>query len=281
MTKGALIFAHNNPIIDYVKLAVFAAERVKKFLDIPVSIVTDSVDWLNTTFPDHPFDQVIQIEVEPATQKVFNDGSLSHTKFEWKNVTRNRAYELSPYDTTLILDSDYIINSNVLKKAFERDEPIQLYRNSFDLAGWRDKTYFTRINPYSIPFYWATVVVFQKHPITESFFNLVSYIKSNWHYFRVLYNVEAQLYRNDIAFSIAIHIMNGKTEGEFIAELPGTMTYIQDKDLIVSMNDTDMQFLVEKKDYLGEYIAAKTQGIDVHVMNKQSLTRCIDGGYGV
>ena len=281
MSNGAVIFAHNNPIIDYTKLAIFAANRVIDFLNVPVSLVTDNKQWLLEKYPDHPFDKVIEIQLDASTQKTFHDGSLSYKQFEWKNVSRNRAYELSPYDKTLVLDSDYIINSSILKTAFDRDLDLQLYSKSFDLAGWRDKSYFERINPYSIPFYWATTFVFQKNQVTESFFDLVSYIKANWTYYRVLYNIETTLFRNDIAFSIAIHIMNGKTNGGFATELPGTMTYIQDRDLLVEINETAMQFLVEKQNYLGEYQAVKTQGIDVHVMNKQSLTRVIDGGSGV
>jgi len=281
MTTGALIFAHNNSNVDYVKIANFAASRVKKFLDIPVSIVTDSPDWLTSTIPDHNFDKVISTELTEYNKKDFYDGSLTSKRLEWKNVTRNRAYELTPYDKTLVLDSDYIINSDILKIALKRDDVFQIYRDSFDISGWRDTTYFKRINPYSIPFYWATVFVFQKDPIVEAFFDLVTYIKSNWVYFRMLYSMGSTIFRNDFAFSIAIHIMNGKTNGEFATHLPGIMSYVQDRDLLISINDTDMQFLVEKQNYLGEYIAAKTSGIDVHVMNKMSLSRVIDGGAGV
>jgi hypothetical protein len=281
MSNGALIFANNNANIDYVKLAVFAARRVKQFLDIPVSIVTDSKGWLLKQYPDHPFDKVISIDVERSTAKLFYDGSLNSTTVEWRNLSRNRAYELSPYDKTLVIDSDYIINSNILKIAFDLNEPLQIYQKSFDLAGWRDTSYFNRINPHSIPFYWATVFVFEKSPIMESFFDLVSYIKANWPYFRVLYNIEPTMFRNDIAFSIAIHIMNGKTNGQFATELPGVMSYIQDRDLIVNMNNTTLKMLVEKQNHLGEYIAVKTTDMDVHVMNKISLTRLIDGGCGV
>jgi len=276
MSTGALIFAHNNPGIDYVKLAVFAASRVKEHLNIPVSLVTDDVDWLVKTYPNHPFDQVITTSVGPSTQKIFYDGSLSSKKFEWKNVTRNLAYDLTPYDKTLVLDSDYIISSDILKLAFCKNEIFQIYKQSFDVAGWRDTKSFQRINSYSIPFYWATVFVFEKNAITQAFFDLVSYIKENWLYFRVLYSIETTTFRNDFAFSIAIHIMNGKTNGEFAAELPGTMTYIQDRDILLSIKEKKMNFLVEKKDHLGEYIAAKTNGIDVHVMNKSSLIRVID-----
>jgi hypothetical protein len=75
--------------------------------------------------------------------------------------------------------------------------------------------------------------------------------------------------------------MNGKTNGDFVVELPGNMIYAADRDLLVKATDTDMQFLVEKKNHLGEYLAASTSGLDVHVMNKASLTRFIDGGLGV
>jgi hypothetical protein len=281
MTTGALIFAHNNSDVDYIKIANFAASRVKQFLDIPVTLVTDTPGWLTTAYPNHSFDNVIDIKVVDKNKKEFYDGSLSSKTLEWKNVTRHQVYNLTPYDKTLVIDSDYIINSNILKIALERDELFQIYKDSLDLSGWRDTTYFKRINPYSIPFYWATAFVFQKDPIVEAFFDLVTYIKSNWIYFRMLYNMGPTIFRNDFAFSIAIHIMNGKTNGEFAMPLPGTMTYVQDRDLLIEMKDTTMQFLVEKKDFLGEYLAAKTTGVDVHVMNKLSLSRVIDGGSGV
>ena len=106
-------------------------------------------------------------------------------------------------------------------------------------------------------------------------------IKTNWNYFKLLYSINSHLYRNDIAFSIAIHIMNGKTDGTFAVKLPGKMSYILDKDILVSTDIDKMKFLVEKENYLGEYTLVKTTGIDVHVMNKSSLSRYIDGGSGV
>jgi hypothetical protein len=288
MTTGAVIFAQNNSGVDYVKLAVFAASKIKQYLTIPVSIITDSRGWLETSTPDHPFDQIIDIEFDSVVEfkkikqiKKFYDGSISNKNLEWKNEDRTNVYKLSPYDKTLVIDSDYILNSNILSSALESDYDFQIYRNSLDLAGWRDTAEFTRINQYSIPFYWATVFVFKKNPVTESFFNLISYIKDNWEYFKLLYSVNSQVYRNDLAFSIAIHIMNGKTEGIFAVELPGKMSYILDRDILIGTDGDKMKFLVEKEKYLGEYTLVKTTGIDVHVMNKASLSRYINGGSGV
>ena len=282
MTNGAVIFAQNSPNLDYTKMAVFSASRIREYLDIPVSIITDSAGWLEKSYPNHVFDKIISIDNSPNNQyKKINDGTLTSKQIEWKNLTRDRVYELTPYDKTLVIDSDYIINSSVLKPAFENQYDFQIYRNSIDLAAWRSKEEFNRVSKWSIPFYWATTFVFTKNNITDSFFNLIAYIKSNWMYFRTLYSIASGTYRNDYAFSIAIHIMNGKTNGNFAIDLPGKMTYSTDTDLLVSIENNTLKFLIEKENYLGEYILAKTQGIDVHVMNKLSLCRCIDGGSGV
>lgn len=276
MSTGALIFAHNNSEVDYVKLATFAAHRVRKYLDIPVSLVTDNVNWLLENYPNHPFDQIIESPGEASTTKFFYDGSLTSKELEWKNLSRCQAYDLTPYDKTLVIDSDYIINSSILKLALERNDVFQVYQKSLDIASWRDQSAFERINSYSIPFYWATVFVFEKNEVTRALFDLVSYIKQNYRYFRILYNIDAVSFRNDFAFSIAIHIMNGKTHGEFVTELPGTMMYIRDRDILIDLSKNKMQLLVEKENHLGEYIAAKTEGLDLHVMNKMSLSRIID-----
>lgn len=282
MTTGALIFAQNTVGVDYVKLAIFCAKRVKEHLGIPVSLATDSADWLEF-YPEHTeiFDKIIPIVGSNNQTKRFYDGSIAYQTAEWKNLTRYQAYDITPYDRTLVLDSDYIVNSNTLLKALNNDYSFQIYKKSFDLAGWRDDSCFQRINPYSVPFYWGTVFIFEKTESTKTLFDLIAYIKDNWEYFRVIYKIDSTNFRNDFAFSIAIHIMNGQTEGDFAQELPGLMTYILDRDILVTMKDTKMQFLVEKAKYHGEYTLVSTNSTDVHVMNKQSLTRFIDGGYGV
>jgi len=283
MTTGAILFAQNNGGIDYVKLAVHAAKRLQHYLDIPVSIITDSPGWLEKQYPDHVFDQIITLSenVYANQKKTFYDGSLSVKTLEWKNFSRSQVIDLTPYDRTLVIDSDFIINSSVLKSALDNDYDFQIYQNSMDLADYRPVEEFKRISQWSIPFYWATVFIFNKNTITQSFFDLVSYIKSEWLYFRTLYGITSTTFRNDFAFSIAIHIMNGKTNGGFAIELPGKMIYSMDKDVLINLEDNIMRFLIQKKNFPGEYNLLKTTGLDVHVMNKMSLSRYIDGGSGV
>jgi hypothetical protein len=278
MTTGALIFALNTGSVDYVKLAVHCARQVKKHLNIPVSIATDSKAYLIDKWDDalELFDEILEITSDTTQQKRFYDGTLASSVSTWKNTSRNQAYYLTPYETTLVLDSDYIINSSVLLAAFDRDCDFQIYKGGVDLAEWRSQDEFIFLNRYSIDFYWATVFVFKKTAAVEALFNLVSYVKQEWDYFRFLYRIKESVFRNDYAFSIAIHIMNGQTSGEFATLLPGNMVYGIDRDLLVEVEDTAMQFLVEKQDYSGEYTFVKTQGLDVHVMNKKSLLRAIE-----
>jgi len=277
MTHGAVIFAQNNGAIDYVKIATFSAKQIKKYLNIPVSLITDSP----TSVTEDVFDQIIVISSNTTQTKKFFDGALSSKNLIWKNQSRSQVFELTPYDTTLVIDSDYIVNSSVLLPAFDSDSNFQIYRTSLDLAGWRNTSSFDRLNQYSIPFYWATVFIFKKDEITQTFFNIVDNIKLNWEYYRLLYTIDSKVFRNDFAFSIAIHIMNNNTTGEFATALPGSMTYILDRDLLVEMAEDRMQFLVEKESYHGEYTLVKTTGLDVHVMNKSSLLRVVEGGQGV
>jgi len=281
MTTGALIFAQNNGVIDYVKLAVFAAKQIKKHLNIPVALATDSRGWLESAYPDHCFDQIIHIAGASSGKRSFHDGAMASKVLEWKNLSRTQIYEITPFEKTLVIDSDYIINSPLLKIALDRDADFQIYKSSMDLTTWRQNDEFKRINDQSIPFYWATVFIFTKTAWTQSFFTLVEFIKENWTYYRALYNIDSSIYRNDYSFSIAIHLLNGKLSSDLPMELPGKMIFTTDKDILLEIADSSMKFLVEKENHLGEYTAAKTSNLDIHVMNKISLARCIDGDSNV
>jgi hypothetical protein len=274
MTRGVLIFAQNNSEIDYAKISLFAAEQVKRHLNVPVSLITDSKDWLLQSQPTavDAFDQFITTWTDTQQTKRFYDGTLASKTLTWKNLNRSDCYELTPYDETLVIDSDYIINSSNLAKIWDNVNDFLIYQDSFDLAQWRDDRSFRYLNQYAIPFYWATAFYFKKSNENQAFFDLVKHVKLNWSYFRALYNIDSTVFRNDFAFSIAIHMMGD----DFAKSLPGKMNYTLDRDVLVDIEDTTLKFLVEKKNYSGEYIATKTTNLDMHVMNKYSLTRYLN-----
>ena len=275
--KGAFLIARNNGHIDYVKQAVFLARRIKQYLDIPVTIATDSTEYLETAFGINDFDNVINLDqTANANMRYFFDGTLSKKTASFKNANRANVYELSPYDETLLLDTDYIISNDLLKSVFTSKSDLLIYKKSNDVAKVRDETEFDKISDTSVDFYWATVVYFKKSESNKIFFDLIKHIEQEWNHYRRVYQITSGLFRNDFAFSIAIHIMNGFQTGGFARQLPGSMLYTTDKDMLWQLKGDEMMFLVEKKDYLGEYTALKTQGQTIHVMNKISLNRIID-----
>jgi hypothetical protein len=277
MSKGAFLIARNNGHIDYVKQAVFLAKRIKKYLNIPVTVATDSADYLKDSFDIQIFDQIISLDyTNESNLRYFFDGALTKKTASFKNNNRASVYDLSPYDETLLMDTDYVISNSLLKPVFNSSADFLIYKKSNDIAKVRDESEFDKISDTSVDFYWATVVYFRKTDTNRIFFNLVSHIEQEWNHYRRVYQITSSLFRNDFAFSIAIHIMNGFQSGNFAQQLPGSMMYTTDKDVLWKMNEDEMMFLVEKKDYLGEYTAIKTSGQTIHVMNKQSLNRIID-----
>ena len=164
-SKGALIFARNNAQVDYIKQAHYLAKRITKYLNIPTTIVTDSIEYMKETYTDYNtvFDQVIEVPfARGLSEKRYFDGSGVYKQLEFKNDLRTQAYELSPYDETILLDSDYIIANDVLKNCFTQEHNFLIYKDAKDLTGFRDNTEFLKISETSVDFYWATVVFFRK-----------------------------------------------------------------------------------------------------------------------
>jgi hypothetical protein len=111
MTQGILLFAHDNEQIQYSLLAAWQARRIHKWLGKPVSIVTDlaSLDTLKQHNLDGLFDHIMLSDAETTQQKIYTDKLLT-----FKNVNRTHAYDLTPYDETIVLDADYVVNSRKL-----------------------------------------------------------------------------------------------------------------------------------------------------------------------
>lgn len=268
MTRGALIFAFNNSEVDYVSLAAYSAKRIKTFLNIPVSIITNSED-VNDRFPDL-FDRVINFTDNSRHTKRFYTGSTDYKMATWFNESRSNAFELTPYDETLVIDSDYIINSDFLKMCWDQNEDFLIYDKCMDLASWRNTREFEVISDRGIKFYWATVLFFRKTKKVEELFLLVDYIKKNWNYYNRLYQLQGTKFRNDYAFSIAISILNGNSLYSNFSVFPNKMIFITDKDFCLEHSGSKMKFLIQKSKS-NEYTVSSIDQLDIHVMSKFSL----------
>ena len=277
MTKGVLIFAHNNPQIDYGLMAIISGGLAKKNLKVPVSLVTDkwTIAWLKESNmyskAESIFDKIIEVE-KPVTKnyRKLHDGFNSQT-IPFENSNRFSVWDLSPYDKTLMIDSDYLVFSTILNEYWDIDAPVMMSHSMNDITGDRAGILDNRVSETGIHMFWATTVMFDKSPESQFFFKLVDFIKDNYRYYADLFRFNPKQFRNDIAFSIAKHIMNG-FETEFVYTLPPVFT-IFDKDILLDVDKEKLIFLVDKPLDCGSFWASATEGVDVHVINKQSIIR--------
>jgi hypothetical protein len=277
MSKGVVLIARNNKEINYIKQAVFLAKRIKQYLELPTTLITDSLNVLEKNNYDNVFDKIILTKNNiPSTIKKYRDGIIYHNSLEFKNTDRSSVYDLTPYDETLLLDTDLVVSDTTFLNCFYQPANLMMYSNAFELSSWRNVSEFDFITDAGPKFYWATAIFFRKSDENKIFFDLVKHIQENWPHYKKLYQITSSVFRNDFAFSIAAHIMNGYTNNDFVKEMPGTLYYTTDRDELISLKDDNFLFLVEKENQ-SEYFPVSIKNKTVHVMNKYSLERIING----
>jgi hypothetical protein len=193
-SRGAVVFALNNGHTDYVAMADQTSRLIKHNLGLPVTLITDT-----DSCPAFEYDKVVRVDIEGHSFK------LDNATVKWRNFGRHLVYDLSPYEETLLLDSDYAVFGDSLLKLFATDFDYRLMHHNVTDSG----TLYEEMGETSLPFIWATVVAFKKTARTQLFFDLISRIQRNYHYYRALYNVREGNFRNDYAFAIANIIMSG------------------------------------------------------------------------
>lgn len=277
MKQGIVLFAFNNNKIDYLKQAIYCAKRVKKYLKLSVQLITDNKDYLVENFPFYKkYIDVVTYSPAPASSmKTFYNGIYGNKgKLEWKNSARDSAFDLTVFEQTLVLDTDLLISNDKLLSCFSMSEDFMIAKN-YQLVN-TSKVYknFDRISDSSVPMYWATILYFTKSDTSKTVFDLVKHIKENYNYYRLVYNITEKKFRNDFAFSIAVHMMRGFVEdSNWPLDIPTDMWVSTDKDLLVDVKNNSIQLLAHRDH---NYLAVKLDDATTHVMNKFSLDKFID-----
>jgi len=278
MTRGVILFAHNSEQLDYGLLALIAGGLAKKNLSLPVSLITDkwTISWLKNTnkfnLAENLFDKIIEVE-KPLTKNVRNlhDGFLSET-VPFINSNRHDVFELTPYDETLMIDSDFLIFTNTLNQFWDLDSSLMLSQSINDVVGNRVEILDHYVSETGVHLYWATAVMFKKDKYSQLFFSLVDFIKENYRYYADLFRFDHRQYRNDISFSVAKHILDGFYTDTTLS-LPPLLT-VQGKDILNSVDENGkMIVLLDQPLNCGSFWATTIKDIDVHIMNKQSIIR--------
>jgi hypothetical protein len=277
MTQGILLYAHNNRTVDYALMSVIAGGLAKKNLQVPVSLITDAstIAWMKESNifnqAESMFDHIIVVD-RPTTdnQRRLHDGQTGQM-IPFINTNRSTAYDLTPYDRTLLIDSDFFILSNSLGEYWNVDADVMLGSAINDIYDDSRVGYLDRhVSDTGVKMYWATTVMFSKNVNAKLFFDTVNYVKENYSQFADVFRFDCRQFRNDIAFSVAKHILDGYQQDDVLS-LPPVLSAL-DKDILHSVTGNTLRFLVDYK-LINSYCAASISNVDIHIMNKQSVIR--------
>lgn len=275
--KGIVFFARDNEQFSYAQMACIAAAMARKHLSgfDEICLLTDTSTYNKSKKDiDSAFDRVIARDVESQNNpRMFKD-TLDVTNIgDFKNTDRNDIFELTPYEETLVIDADYLIMSNTLDQVWGSENDFMINYKYHDISG-RGETNVRYIDEYTIPMAWATVFYFRKTEYTDNIAFMIDHIKNNYEYYSRLYNCGGNLYRNDYAFSIALHILNGGVASK-VPSLP--IEYLNnsfDLDDIFRVNSAnDIIMFCASKQNKYEHTLCRFKNMDLHIMNKFAISR--------
>jgi hypothetical protein len=272
MTQGFLLFAHDNESVGYGLMAYWQAKRIAKHLNKPTSIVTDSataqhLDQTVKAWRD-VFDKIILIESSATQTKIYIDRELT-----FHNIDRVTAWDLTPYNETIVIDTDIIIQSNKFNQLWNYTHDLIVCKNSPNLYGEYSEE-FKWISEKTLPFFWATACYFRKTDESKLFFDHCKYIKEHYSWFKHVYDLSSGPVRNDFIWSIALHNLSNKENFEWAPTIPWPLYHTESKDHILKMTDQETRFLTPKGLCL-------VKGQDVHVLNKFTLLDNIKKELGI
>ena len=287
MSRGILMFGLNNETVDYLKLCILNAKLIKKNMgDIPISIVTSeySLSWGWATENRAEIDSLVDLIVlegsgglnnidEAANKRQYRDTQYYQKYDVFLNKRRSSAYELSPYDETLLIDCDYLILSDSLNSVWGNVEDFLISKSAIHLNHGKFNSTEWRLNPYGLRMFWATVIYFRKTERAKLVFDLVDHIKNNWRFYSLAYDFPAGLYRNDFSFSIAIHMLSGFQDNDDFKSIPDAplLTSLDRDQLIRFENSKELITYVKNLSDDWSFSIQRISNINVHIMNKLAI----------
>jgi len=265
MNTGVIIFAINGDI-KYTELAKEAADRVKQWLNLPTTLITDQ------TVNDPAFEQVIVIDdVGQSSTRFWAD---SQKKSQWFNAARSQALDLTPYDRTLLIDADYWIGNNNLLNIINGTQPFACHRHAMNI--YDEQVKIQKFSERNVDMWWATVCVFDKSTIVQDIFTAWKMIQHNYQHYASLFNFTSRPFRNDYALSLALLLINGH-EQPLWADLPWPLFNVT-PECEIELTDSEWNIRYQRMtDGELKPWRVSVSGVDLHIMGKSNLEKICEG----
>ena len=257
LTQGVVIFAFNNEATDYLAMSAWSAKNIRRHLNLPVAVVTDDP----AAAALHNFEHIIVTAADTGGSRHFADYGTNVT---WHNAGRINAYELSPFDQTLVLDADYVVASNALLDALKLPQQFAAFQDAFDPSSMSNLETF---GEYKMPMWWATVMMFRRGNISQYIFDSMQMIRANWQHYRDLYGIHQSNYRNDYALSIALGLVAGSEQSVHTIFRPMLNVLPEHRLTCVEPDSYEIEYTNAE----GKLKTMSWQGLDFHAMCKKHL----------
>lgn len=198
-------YTDDNELIDYLRLASIAAERVKYFLGLQTYLITDDINAAKeyTIFAGH-------IE---STKAIVNKRNViagdSMIQYVWKNDARIDAFNLTKglANKVIMIDADYMIASDQLAVCLKNDSPFWMFSDVRDITG--SGIYTNNYFPSNdIHQRWATAMCWDHSIEAEVIFETAKMVRDNYEFYALMLDMPRSSFRNDVAFSVAAHLHN-------------------------------------------------------------------------
>jgi len=200
MNKGFLVIAQNSEGIDYVRQAYALALSIKKTQSkySSISLIT------NDQVPDSylsVFDQIIPIPWKDHAEEAV-----------WKVENRWKFIHASPYDETIVLDTDMIVLEDLTSK--------------WDLLANHDVFFASSVKDYrgniasnelnrqvfvhnNLPNIYFAFHYFKKTPVAFDFYKTLEFVVNNWQttYSKLTPKAKQRWLSMDVSASIALKIL--------------------------------------------------------------------------
>ena len=284
--RGICMFAYNNEKIDYIKFAHMAAAYVKRNMkNNKTCLITDSGSYayLKNSIPkdlhDKCFDTVITHDIQhPSNPRRHFDSPWSEFNAQFSNSNNHEVFEYTPFEKTILIDTDYFIMNDFYDYIFETDQPISMHKYARYMEHQPPYLNEQQLNEAGIHHWWSTVVYFDQSEESQMLFDTWAHVRDNWDYYHLLYQFPPGLFRTDFCVSIAAHIMNGFNENSFVHDFDGVpLINMDQKDDIVEIKDyNDYIFLSHNRQEQWKNLLVNHQNTNLHLMNKRAISRNTD-----
>lgn len=203
MSKGYLVLAQNNKSVDYLKQAYALALSIKAS-QREVNKITLATDAHIPNLPKdylRIFDDIVEIPWQDHA-----------AESEWKIENKWKYYYMTPYDETVILDSDMLFTEDIshwwdylsTRQICIADRPLT-YRGDIITS----TRYRTAFETNHLPNVYTAFMYFKKDELAAELFSMVEIIFNNWQrfYYEYLDENRPKHLSGDVAYALAIKIL--------------------------------------------------------------------------